>query len=188
MSLTVVGDAQWRGDAPAVPGELGVPVDHEGYVREVYEGSYRRLVVQVFGVVGDRAEAEDAVQEAFARAVAAGSRFRRVDNPEAWLRTVALNVARRRWRRARMFDALRPRLADPATVPEVSAEHLAVLAALQALPQSQREVSALCYFGDLSVGEIAATLGVAPGTVKSRLMRGRAALAESADLRTEAER
>jgi RNA polymerase sigma-70 factor, ECF subfamily len=148
----------------------------DGYVREVYEASYRRLVAQAYAVAGDRVEAEDAVQEAFARAVAAGDRFRRVDNPEAWLRTVALNVLRRRWRRSRMFGALSPRLATPADVPGVSEDHVAVVEALRQLPLSQREVLALFYFGDLSVHEIAETLGVADGTVKSRLTRGRAAL------------
>ncbi len=148
----------------------------DAYVCEIYEASYRRLVAQAYGVAGDRVEAEDAVQEAFARAVAAGDRFRRVDNPEAWLRTVALNVLRRRWRRSRMFGALSPRLATPADVPGISEDHVAVIEALRELPVSQREVLALFYFGDLSVHEIAATLGIADGTVKSRLTRGRTAL------------
>ena len=91
----------------------------DGYVREIYEASYRRLVAQAYAVAGDRVEAEDAVQEAFARAVAAGDRFRRLDNPEAWLRTVALNVLRRRWRRASLFRALTPRMATPADVPGI---------------------------------------------------------------------
>lgn len=147
------------------------------HVREVYEASYRRLVAQAYAVAGDRVEAEDAVQEAFARAVAAGERFRRVDNPEAWLRTVALNVLRRRWRRAQMFRGLSPRLATPSDVPGISEDHVAVIEALRALPFQQRETVALFYLGDLSVQEIAATLGIAEGTVKSRLSRGRTALA-----------
>ena len=160
----------------------------DGYVREVYEASYRRLVAQAYAVAGDRVEAEDAVQEAFARAVAAGDRFRRVDNPEAWLRTVALNVLRRRWRRARLFRALSPRLATPADVPGISEDHVAVVEALRALPFQQRETLALFYLGDLSVQEVAATLGVAEGTVKSRLTRGRAALAAQMQTTVEADR
>ena len=159
-----------------------------GYVREVYEASYRRLVAQAYAVATDRVEAEDAVQEAFARAVAAGDRFRRLDNPEAWLRTVALNVLRRRWRRARMFRTLSPKLATPADVPGVSEDHVAVVEALRELPFQQRETLALFYLGDLTVQEIAATLGVADGTVKSRLNRGRAALTALLETTMEAER
>jgi RNA polymerase sigma-70 factor (sigma-E family) len=163
-------------------------VADDGYVREVYEASYRRLVAQAYAVAGDRVEAEDAVQEAFARAVAAGDRFRRIDNPEAWLRTVALNVLRRRWRRASLFRALTPRLATPADVPGISEDHVAVVQGLRSLPFQQRETLALFYLGDLSVQEIAATLGVADGTVKSRLTRGRAALAAVMETTLEAER
>jgi len=163
-------------------------VADDGYVREVYETSYRRLVAQAYAVAGDRVEAEDAVQEAFARAVAAGDRFRRLDNPEAWLRTVALNVLRRRWRRASLFRALTPRLATPADVPGISEDHVAVVQGLRSLPFQQRETLALFYLGDLSVQEIAATLGVADGTVKSRLTRGRAALAAVLETTLEAER
>ena len=161
---------------------------YDGYVREVYETSYRRLVAQAYAVAGDRVEAEDAVQEAFARAVAAGDRFRRLDNPEAWLRTVALNVLRRRWRRASLFRALTPRLATPADVPGISEDHVAVVEGLRSLPFQQRETLALFYLGDLSVQEVAATLGVAEGTVKSRLTRGRTALAAVMETTLEAER
>ena len=160
----------------------------DGYVREIYEASYRRLVAQAYAVTGDRVEAEDAVQEAFARAVAAGDRFRRVDNPEAWLRTVALNVLRRRWRRASLFRSLTPLLATPADVPGISEDHVAVVEGLRSLPFQQRETLALFYLGDLSVQEIAATLGVADGTVKSRLTRGRTALAAVMETTLEAER
>jgi RNA polymerase sigma-70 factor (ECF subfamily) len=163
-------------------------VADDGYVREIYEASYRRLVAQAYAVAGDRVEAEDAVQEAFARAVAAGDRFRRLDNPEAWLRTVALNVLRRRWRRASLFRALTPRLATPADVPGISEDHVAVVEGLRSLPFQQRETLALFYLGDLSVHEIAATLGVADGTVKSRLTRGRTALAAVMETTLEAER
>jgi RNA polymerase sigma-70 factor (sigma-E family) len=163
-------------------------VADSAYVREIYEASYRRLVTQAYAVAGDRVEAEDAVQESFARAVAAGSRFRHVDNPEAWLRTVALNVIRRKWRRARLFSSMSPRLATPSDVPGVSEDHVAVVDALRALPFQQRETIALFYLADLSVQEIAATLGVAAGTVKSRLTRGRAALAGLLQTTVEAER
>ena len=79
-------------------------------VHEVYATSYRRLVAQLTGVTGDPVEAEDAVMEAFARAVNSGRSFLAADNPEAWLRTVAVNVTRTRWRRNRFFRDVSHRL------------------------------------------------------------------------------
>ena len=68
-------------------------------VHEVYATSYRRLVGQLTGVTGDPAEAEDAVMEALSRAVNSRRSFLAADNPEEWLRTVAVDVTRTRWRR-----------------------------------------------------------------------------------------
>lgn len=157
----------------------------QAYIREIYEGSYRRLVTQMYGITGDRQEAEDAVQEAFARAVAAGGRFRRIDNPEAWLRTVAVNVVRRRWRRARMFGSLAPRLVTASSTPGISDDHVAVIEALRAMPASHREVLALFYLGDLTVQQVAESLGIPEGTVKSRLSRGREMLSPHLVVTTE---
>ena len=67
----------------------------------------------MYGVVGNFAEAEDLVQEAFVRASAAGGRFRRVDNPEAWLRRTAINLHRNRWRKLRNFNRVRPASRSP---------------------------------------------------------------------------
>jgi len=151
---------------------------NEEFVREVYEGSYRRLVTQLVGPCGDISTAEEVVQEAFIRAIAHGAAFRRIDNPEAWLRQVAVNLARSRWRRLKKYAGLMPRLAEPTAIPELSADHLMLISALQRLPLAQREAIAMHHLADLPVHEIAAALGVPPGTVKARLSRGRAALAQ----------
>jgi RNA polymerase sigma-70 factor (ECF subfamily) len=145
-------------------------------LRAVFDASYRRLVVQLYGVVGDAAEAEDLVQEAFVRASAAGERFLRTDNPEAWLRTTAINLHRNRWRKLKNFTAVRPQLAAPTDLPGLD-DHLVVMEALRKLPVIHREVLALHYLADLDLAAIATTLGVAEGTVKSRLARGREAMA-----------
>ncbi len=143
----------------------------------IFVASYRRLVVQMYGVTGDAAEAEDLVQEAFVRAAAAGRRFIKVDNHEAWLRTVAINIQRSRWRKLRNFSRIRERLAAPPTDLPALENRLDVIEALRGLPKGQREVVALHYLADLDVAEVARTLGIAEGTVKSRLSRGRDALA-----------
>jgi RNA polymerase sigma-70 factor (ECF subfamily) len=153
-------------------------MDDGEFVRAMYDASYRRLVGQLVVATGDLAEAEDAVQEAFARAVNHARTFRNTDNPEAWLRVVAINVARSRWRRMQRWAGLLPRLAPGASYDDnTTPDRVALLEALKRLPATQREAITLHHLADLQVSEIAAQLGVPTGTVKARLSRGRAALA-----------
>ncbi|WP_203781313.1 RNA polymerase sigma factor [Paractinoplanes rishiriensis] len=154
-------------------------MEAEDTVRQAYQVYYRRLVTQVFGLVGDLAEAEDAVQEAFARVLASPRSFLKADDAERWLRVVALNVARTRYRRRWLFDKLvrAGRVDVPAAVPGLTADRVALLTALRRLAPPTREAVVLHYLADLPVGEVAATLGVPEGTVKARLSRGRTALA-----------
>lgn len=150
-------------------------------VEQAYVASYRRLVGQLYGVCGDLVEAEEVVAEAFARAVAHRRRFEEADNPEAWLRTVAVNLARTRWRRrqvaarlGRLVPVEQPRRSHPE---ELTHDRMLLVRAMQRLSAGQREALALHYFADLPVHDVARTLGVPPGTVKAHLSRGRAALA-----------
>jgi len=156
-------------------------VESEDPIQRCFDASYRRLVGQLYGVCGDLSEAEDVVAEAFARAVSRRHAFERMDNPEAWLRTVAVNVARSRFRRRQLGERLlgRTHRTDDAHAhrPPLSDDRLALVAALRALPTTQRETLALHYLADMPINEVAATLGVPVGTVKARLSRGRTALA-----------
>src|SRR5262245_52723097 len=144
-------------------------------IQELYAASYRRLLAQLIGVTGSVAEAEDVVQEAFVRGLDHPRRLLGADNPEAWLRTVAVNLARSRWRRAQRFVGLAPRLVEDRADGE-SEGQLDLLDALRKLPAGQREVIALHHLADLTVDQVADTLGLPSGTVKARLSRGRAAL------------
>jgi len=144
-------------------------------IQELYATSYRRLLGQLIGVTGNVAEAEDVVQEAFVRGLDHPRRLLGADNPEAWLRTVAVNLARSRWRRAQRLVGLAPRLVDAPRESD-SDGHIVLLQALRALPAGQREAIALHHLADLTVEEVAGTLGLPTGTVKARLSRGRAAL------------
>jgi RNA polymerase sigma-70 factor (ECF subfamily) len=152
----------------------------EQAVGELYHACYRRLVTQVYGFTGDLAEAQDVVQEAFARALARAGGLAGIDNPEAWLRTVAINAVRRRWRRRRLLDTilLRDRPLTRTVEPPPGPERADLRAALATLPEAFRQVVVLHYFADLSVDEISTLLEVPTGTIKSRLSRARAALAE----------
>jgi RNA polymerase sigma-70 factor (ECF subfamily) len=145
-------------------------------LRELYGAAYPRLVAVVGAVCGDRDLAAEAVQDAFVRLVGQWPKVSRYDDPEAWLRKVALGYVSKRRRKAANGARALLRLGPPRDVPAVSAEAVDLDRALASLPQPQRAVVVLRELG-LDLAEIARELGVAEGTVKSRLSRARAALA-----------
>jgi RNA polymerase sigma-70 factor, ECF subfamily len=152
--------------------------DTEGF-EEFYTATVGRLLGQLFPVTGNLHEAEEVVQEAFARASTRWSRIRDYDVPEAWVRRVAMNLAADRHRRRHRQVAALHRAGPPPSVPPVSVEALALVQALGTLPIRQRQAIVLHYLVDLPVEEVAATLGASAGTVKSWLARGRHTLAAS---------
>jgi RNA polymerase sigma-70 factor (ECF subfamily) len=146
--------------------------------REFYLAAYRRLLRQLFAVTGDLAEAEDVLQEAFARASLRWARIRAYDNPEGWVRRVALNLASTGARRLRRRAAALLKLGPPAAVPPLSPDALDLHLALRELPMAQRQAIVLHHLVGLPVDQVAAELGVPSGTIKARLSRGRTALAQ----------
>jgi RNA polymerase sigma-70 factor (ECF subfamily) len=144
---------------------------------ELYRAAFRRLVGQVFLLTGDVHEAEDAVQEAFARASLRWRRISAYDAPEAWVRRVAFNLATNSARRQRRRLAMLTRLGPPAEVPPLSDDVLALVAALGRLPARQRAPIVLHHLLDQPVEQVAAELGITPSAAKARLLRGRRALA-----------
>jgi RNA polymerase sigma-70 factor, ECF subfamily len=150
-------------------------------LNELYNASYRRLVVQIYAICGNLAEAEDAVQDAFVTALRTRSQLTRLHNPEAWVRTVALNRVRHRWRHASVVRRYQTKVPGPQGPVEVGPEHVAIVTALEAVDADQREAVVLHYLADLPVADIAAQLGIPEGTVKSRLSRARTRLARLLD-------
>ncbi|MFD0747679.1 RNA polymerase sigma factor [Phytohabitans flavus] len=135
------------------------------------DGVFRAILV----ATGDRAGAEDASAEAYARACARWSRLREHPNPKAWVLRTALNVRRSWWRRTRR-ELL-------GAVPEHGAEDTASIdldadlrRAVAALPTRQREVVALRVLADLSAEDTGELLGIAPATVHVHLHRALSAL------------
>jgi RNA polymerase sigma-70 factor (ECF subfamily) len=150
-------------------------------VRAAYQAYYRRLVATLYGLTADHGEAQDLVQEAYARALARPKVFLDVADPEAWLRTVAVNLARTRWRRRRLLDTMVRSgriVVAPDSVPGANPDRVLLVNALQKLSRPTRETIVLHHLADMSVHEVAETLGVPVGTVKARLSRGRAMLAD----------
>ena len=146
---------------------------------EFYDVSFRRLVGQVYAMVGNLQEAEDAVQEAFARAWQDWPRVSAYADLETWVRGVAYRITVSSWRKAiNRFTAHRRQAAEePEGPPGMSPDRLAVIAALQLIDPPLRQVIVLHHLLDRSVQEIAEETGVPSGTVKARLVRGRKALA-----------
>jgi RNA polymerase sigma-70 factor, ECF subfamily len=148
-----------------------------GSFEEFYTGAVDRLLGQLFPVTGDLHEAEEVVQEAFTRAAARWSRLRDYDVPEAWVRRVAMNLAVDRARSLRRQTRAMVQLRPPPAVLGASDEALALVEALRTLPIRQRQVLVLHYLVDLPVDQVAHTLRMPEGTVKSLLSRGRHMLA-----------
>jgi RNA polymerase sigma-70 factor (ECF subfamily) len=140
-----------------------------------YRGTSARLLRYAYGLVGDPTEAQDLVQEAYARA---WQRWRRVsgyDDIEAWLRLIVTRLAADRWRR---LAVRRARGAGPPTpVAPPSEDTVLLVAALRTLPMAHRRALTLHYLLDRSVADIAAETGASVNTVKSWLARGRSGLA-----------
>ena len=144
-----------------------------------YQASARRVVLYLYAVCGDLADAQDLAQEAYARAWQHWSKVAGYDNPEAWVRAVGWRLAANRWRGLRRRWAAQARLGPPDVVtPSPSPDRVAVVAALQQLPPAQRQAVALHYLFDMSVNDIALSTGTPAGTVKARLSRARTALAD----------
>jgi RNA polymerase sigma factor (sigma-70 family) len=150
-------------------------------LNELYDASYRRLVIQIYAFCGDLPEAEDAVQDAFVIALRKKSQLARVSNPEAWVRAVALNRVRHGWRHASVVRRYQVKVPGPQGPVDVGPEHVAIVTALGEVDADQREAVVLHYLADLPVADVAAQLGVPEGTVKSRLSRARGRLAHLLD-------
>jgi RNA polymerase sigma-70 factor (ECF subfamily) len=145
----------------------------------LFRAEYPRLVRALTLASGDAELAADAVQDAFLQAHRHWRRVRTYRDPAAWLRRVAVNRlanGRRGVRRLQGFLARAPR-AD-AVAPTDVAALVDLRAAVAGLSHQQRMVVALHYLLDLPVAEVAKTMDVAAGTVRSHLHAARQSLAE----------
>jgi RNA polymerase sigma factor (sigma-70 family) len=127
----------------------------------------------------NRAAAEDATAEAFARAYAHWDTVADHPNPRAWVLRVAWNYHRSSWRRwegrwSADLVASAPRTVEPWSDPDL-------VTAIRTLPQGQREAIVLVALGELTPSQAAHVLGKAVGTVRSQLFRARVALRQALD-------
>jgi RNA polymerase sigma-70 factor (ECF subfamily) len=143
---------------------------------ELYRAQYGNVVAMAYALTGDLVEAQDLAQEGFCRAWQRWRKIAGYHDPLAWIRRVVANLATSRWRRLGVARRYLHRESTQ-TIPALGPDRVALVAALRTLPASHRHAIVLHYLADLPVAAVARELGVAEGTVKSWLHRGRAALA-----------
>jgi RNA polymerase sigma factor (sigma-70 family) len=152
----------------------------EAAIRAFVTTDYPRIVTALAVMCGSRVVAEDAVQQALAKAWERAERGERIDYLAAWVTVAARNLVRSWFRRVRVERRARAALRQQPEAREATAttdEHVDVERALAGLTKIQRDTTVLHYYLGMSVAEIAAALGVAEGTVKSTLYRARQILA-----------
>jgi RNA polymerase sigma factor (sigma-70 family) len=156
-------------------GDLDDPADFRALFEARFSDVHRYLAHRL----GDAGAAEDLAAETFLRAYRARGRFR-AGNARAWLFTIATNLLRdeARGRGAREAALARVPGERAAAPPDFELPDPELAAALATLRPEEREALLLYAWADLSYEEIARATGVAIGTVRSRLARARAQLAE----------
>jgi RNA polymerase sigma-70 factor, ECF subfamily len=139
----------------------------------LYRSSYNRVLGTLIGILGDRAAAEDCLQDAFVRAYRSWSSWRGDAPAEAWLHRIAINTAisHQRYERMREVGQVIRRLGRPEPPPDPASlvERSELVKALRKLPPKQAAAIVLRHHHGYTNREIAAALDIPERTVASRL-------------------
>ncbi len=155
---------------------MGTPAEQQ--IRSFVDHDYSKVVRVVDALLNDVQRSEDVVCDALERAWTRLERGEVIENLAAWCTTVALNRARSQLRRKGVERRAHARLVLTESIaPPDIASDLALREALAALPKRQRELTALRYFGGMSVEEAAAILSMTAGAARSMLWTARKSLA-----------
>lgn len=158
--------------------------------RSLYLQHVNRVFRTVRGILPTEADAEDATQDAMLTVLTSLHTFRPRDGTRfaAWVTTIAVNTARRRYRRRRpelTATGDMPDLAadgvDPAELVDRGRRRRALLTALAELPERDREIVSLRYAAELNATEIGSAVGLQPAAIRKVLERARIRLAERID-------
>lgn len=189
--LSARGESRWAGSEP---GRVLARLSGEGrrFLTEDAAAFCARVRPELVGLLhvqcGDRAVAEEAAQEALARACERWDRVRLMNNPGGWVYRVGLNLVTSRFRRRAVERRVRARLGSerpPVDDAPDADDVIAVRIAVAELPERQRMVVALRFYLGMSVAESAEIMDCAEGTVKSLTNRAVHTLRERSGLVTE---
>jgi RNA polymerase sigma factor (sigma-70 family) len=135
-------------------------------LRAIYEGRFAELTRVARAIVGDATSAEDAVQEAFVRAVGQRASYDGRGSLNGWVWRIVVNAARdARTRQPVEVDVNRPEF----RIPDEDPRRAVVREAVEQLPERQRLVLFLRYYADLDYGAIAEAAAISEGTVAATL-------------------
>ncbi len=166
--------------ARGTAGAVAVAWDADQAVTALYSANYRSLVRLAAMLVRDAGTAEEVVQDAFVAMHGGWRRLRDPDKALSYLRQAVVNRSRSVLRHRAVVEKYAPKGLPDAPSAEAGAigelERSAVVDALHRLPARQREALVLRYYADLSEAEIAATMGISKGAVKSHTARGMSAM------------
>jgi RNA polymerase sigma-70 factor (sigma-E family) len=166
--------------ANAALGAVSADWDADRAVTVLYAAHYRSLVRLSALLLRDVATAEEVVQDSFVAMHDGWRRLRDNDKALSYLRQSVVNRSRSVLRHRVVVDKNAPKPAPDMPSAEQGAmtlfERSAVVTALRTLPARQREALVLRFYGDLSEAQIAATMGISKGAVKSHTARAMTAL------------
>jgi RNA polymerase sigma-70 factor (sigma-E family) len=169
MRTTIATNMSRVADPPEVPGARWAALE------QLYRAEQPAMLRLASLMVGDRSTAEELVQDAFVRI---HDRVLEVERPGAYLRTTVVNLCLGHRRKRQVRDRHRPEGPAVMAAPDLPGDLSPVWAALQQLPERQRDAIVLRFYLDLPDREIADLLGARVGTVASLIHRGLKGLEE----------
>lgn len=151
--------------------------ERDQLLSETFERDYTALCRLAFLLLGDKAQSEETVMEAFTRTCRSWATIRDVERIGVFVRRAVINETRNQMRKRGNERSANQRWTSQAVGAGIeSSGDDEVVAALRALPPRQRAAVVLHYLEDLSEADTAAVLGCSAGTVKSQLAKARATL------------
>jgi RNA polymerase sigma-70 factor (ECF subfamily) len=151
---------------------------NSGSFDDFYRVTAQGMVRYAYAMCGDLGTAQDVTQDAYIRAWQRWNQVSQYEHPQAWLRLVINRMVTDRWRWLGVRRRMAVHIGQTGTSPPPGDDSVIVVAALRRVSVPMRQVLVMHYLMDLPIDRIADELGIAVNTVKSRLSRGRANLAQ----------